>query len=449
MTPQLERYAIAVCVFFLALGAPIFVHSQAPSVATLRNQLRARYDIVALTDGVVLVPRQREDNIRLIEIRNGAVAINGDEVSAREERERLGQDAELVLRATYLNPLALRDLARADSALAVSQPETTKSTNEPETGSPERTQVHRGDLVHIGGGLTVARDELVVGDVVAIGGSADVDGEVTGDVAVIGGSLNLGPDAVVRRDVSVIGGSLNRSPGARISGQANEVGLSGQAPVGSAFGSAFRRNLLFGRPFSQLGRLLATVLRISLLILSALVVMTLGKRFVQAIADRAAAEPLRSGFVGLLMEVLFVPLLIVTIVVLAVSIIGIPLLLLVPFGIVLAVVLMLIGFTGVASLVGRIVSDRFGIKRGPYASVALGVVVVVGLTLIARLVALAGGLVFGLVVASTLAAVGYLAEYVAWTMGIGAIILTWLSIRRHRVPTTTGTTPAAGEARAE
>jgi hypothetical protein len=170
----------------------------------------------------------------------------------------------------------------------------------------------------------------------------------------------------------------------------------------------------------------------ALLILFALVVVVLGGRFVEATADRAASEPLRSGLAGLLAEVLFVPLLILTVVVLAVSIVGIPLLFLVPFAVVLAFVIMLVGFTGVSSVVGRFVSDRLGIKKGRYLTVALGVLAVVGVTLAAKLVALIGGLVFGVVIASALAVIGYFAEYLAWTVGTGAVILAWLGARRRR-----------------
>jgi hypothetical protein len=127
-------------------------------------------------------------------------------------------------------------------------------------------------------------------------------------------------------------------------------------------------------------------------------------------------------------------LIVLTVVVLAVSIVGIPLLILVPFAVVLAFVLMLVGFTGVSSVVGRFITNRFGIKRGPYVSVAIGVFVVASITLIARLFARIGGLVFGIVVANSLAAVGYFAEYIAWTIGIGAVILTWLGARRRGTP---------------
>jgi hypothetical protein len=426
MTRRLRRYAVLVCVSVLA--AVMFVHGQTSNAQGLRDQLRLRYDIVALQDGVALVPHQREGDIRLIEIRNGGVAINGNVVSAREAREQLGADADLVLRVTYLDAPAQRDLARLDSAAPSQANPGTTDTGEP-SAAPVRTQTHRGDLVRFGGDVTVGRDELVEGNVVAIGGSADVDGEVTQQVTVIGGSLALGPEAVVRGDVAVIGGSLNRSPSARIDGKLDDVGVGAQFPF-NRLDRRFRPDSTRGRTSSS-GSGLLTFMRASLLILSALIVVALGGRFVEAIANRAATEPLRSGLAGLLVEILFVPLLVITVVVLAVSIIGIPLLLLIPFGVVLAVVLMIVGFTGVACQVGRYVSNRFGIKRRPYATVALGVAVIFAISLIARLFALGGGLVFGLIIAGPLAVVGYLVEYIAWTMGIGAVILTWLGSRRH------------------
>jgi hypothetical protein len=451
MTPRWRwswrTYAVLACAAVLALGAAFSARGQASSSDTkrLRDELRPRYDIVMLREGLGLVPRQRQGDVRLIEIRNGGVAINGTVVSAREAREQLGQDADLILRITYLDAAAQRDLARADVAAPASPADAGDNANAPppdlEPATPARTRTHRGDLVRIGGSVTVLRDELVQGDVVAIGGSADVDGEVTGEVTVIGGTLNLGPDAVVRRDVSVVGGTLNRSAGARLYGAVNDVGVGAPFPSNRRLGP----NLSFWARYWRVGGLFGTLLRMTLLILGALLVVALGGRFVEAVADRAASEPLRSGLAGLLAEVLFLPLLLITIVVLAVSIIGIPLLLLVPFGIVLAIVLMFVGFTGVACLVGRLASSRFGIQRGPYATAALGVVAVLSFTLLARIIALVGGLVFGLIVAGPFAAVGYLFEYLAWTVGTGAIVLTWLSTRRRAAPTPAAAAPPAGE----
>lgn len=440
LTRRLRTYVMIAFAGFLAFSSANIVRAQtSPDLTSLRQQLGARYDIVALQNGLGLVPHQRNSAIRLIEIRNGGVVINGDAVTAREARERLGPDADLILRLTYLDAAAQRELARADSSGTASRAGAQENTSEPESTSPARTQIHRGDLVRIGGDVTVGRDEVVQGDVVVVGGSADIDGEVTREVAVIGGPLNLGPEAVVRGDVAVVGGSLTRSPTARIYGKVDEVGVGGHR-----WGRRIRHQFPSGMPSFRMGGLVGTLVRVTLLILGTLVVVAVGRRFVETIADRAAAEPFRSGVTGLLAEVLFVPSVLITIVVLAVSIIGIPLLLLVPFGIVLAVVPMLVGFTAVAYLIGRLLSHRFGIERGPYFSVLLGVLIVVTITLVARIAGLAGGFVPGVVVARLLAVVGGLAEYVAWTIGIGAVILTWLSTRRRGTSTAAVAPPAAG-----
>jgi hypothetical protein len=185
----------------------------------------------------------------------------------------------------------------------------------------------------------------------------------------------------------------------------------------------------------RLGSLAGTLLRIALLGLLALLVVAVGRTPIERIAERTASDPLRAGLVGFVAQLLFFPLLIVTIVVLAVSIIGIPLLLLLPFGIILLLVVLLVGFTGVAYHAGRILNERFGwTGRGPYATVILGVVTIALVTVIARSVAVAGGTFFSF----PLTAVGYLVEYLAWTLGFGGAILAWLHARRTPPPLPAG-----------
>jgi hypothetical protein len=226
----------------------------------------------------------------------------------------------------------------------------------------------------------------------------------------------------VHRDVNVIGGTLNRAPTARIDGSVNNVGLGGASWNRGEFGDAVRETF-----FWRMGGLAGTLLRVTLVLLLALAVVALGPAYVERIADRTAIDPLRAGMIGFFAELLFFPVLVITVVVLAISIIGIPLLVLVPFGIVLALVVLLVGFTGVAYQVGRSLHSRFGWSgRGAYASVALGVIVIGALTVLARSAALIGGGIVGF----PLAALGYFVEYVAWTIGFGAAILVWLHRRR-------------------
>jgi hypothetical protein len=261
--------------------------------------------------------------------------------------------------------------------------------------------------------------------VVSIVGPVNIDGEVTGDVVAVVGGLTLGPHAVVRGDVTAVGGPFKRDPQAQVFGRVNEVGIGAN---GQTVPPRFNpRNILLGSFASRVGTLATTIARVLMFMLFLLIVTAVGQRPVQQIAARITAEPLRAGLVGLLAEILFVPVLILTIIALLISIIGIPLLILVPFGIILVGVVMLVGFTGAAHIAGGWALDRFGrTERNPYLVVATGLIVIAGLTLIGRLFALAvGG--FG----APLYVVGYLIEYLAWTVGFGAAILAWINQRRR------------------
>ena len=440
----------------MALPAPL--HAQA-DVTALRDQARARFDVVALTGGVGLVPKTAITGVRLIEVRDGAVSINGEAATAKDVRTRLGADADLVLRVTYLDAAGLATLASASGAPAVAPAPPALPAPPAPPATPDERGARRGrrsdgqkdGIVRFGGNVTVEKDERVAGEVVVmggtarilgtiedelvvIGGTADVQGTVEGDVSVVGGTLKLGPQSVVEGDVSVAGGSVQREPGARVDGKVEEVGVGGgRGSINVGPGDFERMRPFWGRMWS-IGSFFGQVFRGTLLLLVVLVIVALGGRYVQPMAARVAAEPLRSGLVGLLAEVLFVPVLVLTVVVLAVSIIGIPFLLLMPFALVLLVVVGLTGFTGVAVQVGRAVSGRFGIAADrPYAQASLGVLAILLLTLVARLVGLLGGGFFGGFLGGVLSFAGFLVEYVAWTVGFGAAL--WVLRRsRGRVP---------------
>ena len=81
----------------LALPAPLRAQTD---VTAVRDQARARFDVVPLTSGVGLVPKTAIAGVRLIEVRDGAVTINGEAATAKDVRTKLGTDADLVLRVT-------------------------------------------------------------------------------------------------------------------------------------------------------------------------------------------------------------------------------------------------------------------------------------------------------------------------------------------------------------
>lgn len=393
----------------LLLAVQIAGHGQTTGTSDLRAQVRERYDVVALQQGVALVPRQTGSGVRMIQIVDGVVTVDGETLTGAQLRDRLGRDADLVLQVSYLDRQQQRELAGAPSEASAAGGSATQTI--------ERTQITRGDRVRFGGDITVVRNERLEGDVVALGGSLDIQGEVTGDAVSIGGTLTLGPDAAVRGDVVAVGGALNRAPGARIDGEIVEVGRGGPG-----FQRRWWFPVMFGSFWSRFGSLAATVLRISLLVLLGIITVAVGRNPIERIAARTAASPVRSGLIGLLAEILFLPVLVLTVVVLAVSIVGIPLLALVPFAVLLLMLVMLVGFIGLAYQIGGWLITRFGwTARSGYAAVAIGVVAIGLLTLVAKLAALAGGFLLGV----PLTALGYFVEYVAWTIGFGAAILAW------------------------
>lgn len=408
----------AVILLCMALGGAVDARQRADN-AGLRDLLQERYDLLSLQDGVGLVPRARDAGIRIIEVRNGAVSVDGQALTGGELRTRLGADADLILRITYLDAADQRQLAASGQADPPRLPDLPEAGSAPAPGRRDvpRSTRRGGDMVRIGDNVTVGPDEIIDGDVVVVFGNASIEGEIDGELTVVMGNADLGPEAVVRNDVTVVGGTLNRAPGSVIEGAVENVAIGPGRWRGANFPGMLRDTIL-----GRVGSLAGTLFRVAFVMLLALVVVAFGRPWIERIADRASADPLRAGLTGFLAQLLFFPVLLMTVIVLAVSIVGIPLLLLLPFAIVLVLIVLLVGFTGVAYHVGRLLNGRFGwMERGPYATVLLGVLTIALITVVARSAAVIGGSFFTF----PLSAVGYIVEYAAWTLGFGAAILAW------------------------
>jgi hypothetical protein len=414
-----RSWLAAAALLCVGLAAAVAVDArQAGDAASLRDQLRGRYDVLSLQDGVGLVPRNRDAGIRIIEVRNGIVSVDGQALTGGELRGKLGADTDLILRVTYLDAAQQRLLAGDAQGVAAPQPATPPQGDT----APQRRRSRGGEIVRITGDVNIGEDEVIAGDVVVIMGNATVNGEVEGELTVVGGNADLGPTAIVRRDVTVVGGTLTRAPGAVIEGDVENVAAGGPWR-GAGFPGNIRETV-----FGRVGSLAVTLFRVGLLALLGMVIVAFGRRYVEGVADRAATDPLRSGLTGFLGQLLFLPVLLLTVIVLAVSIIGIPLLLLVPFAIMLVLIVGLVGFTGVAYYLGGASSTRLGwADRGPYVRVLLGVLVIASVTLLARAISVIGGGFF----AFPIHILGYLVEYAAWTLGFGAEILRLYHARRR------------------
>lgn len=278
-----------------------------------------------------------------------------------------------------------------------------------------------GSRVAIGRSITVAADEEVTDAVVAIGGSVRVDGRVRDGVVAIGGNVELGPQADVRGDVVVVGGRLSRAPGARLSGSVSDVSIGTWAPWG--WRGTWRSDNDFNG-FAGWFAVLGTSVRIALLALCMGLLLLVARAPVARISRAAALEPGRAFLVGLAVEILFVPALIIASIALVVTLIGIPLVaVLVPAALFALGLALLLGFTGMACGIGEWLEDRLGWHaHSALLATALGLFLIVGPTVVSRIIELGPGPLR--LAASALLVSGVVLEFVVWTTGLGAAIIT-------------------------
>jgi hypothetical protein len=420
----------------------------------LRARIEAGYDVVPLSDGVALRPKTRRSDVRLVEITD-TIAINGSPVTGLELRDRLGEDADVILKLSYLDPAARRALFERGGSAPGAAPETTPPpvVDPPAPPDPPAREVRRdrsgGDRVRIFGNVRVDEGETIDGQAVAVMGSVRVDGEVGDQVVAVLGSVDLGPNAVVDGDVVSVGGRVNRSPGARIRGSVTEVALGSGVGVAAVPWMAGLHGFDSLGPWSAVPRLVGTIFRLVLLLLFTGLALVVARSAVERAGQRASDDPVKSTLVGIVAQILVLPLFILTAIVLALTIVGIPLLILLPFAALGLLLLALVGFTGTAGTIGGRVRRRFNWgAQSEFADVAVGLLTILLPLLVARLLALAGWwsgpFVFLLV------GVGLVIEYLAWSCGFGAVLTNeftrWQARRTARttaasaVTTTTTTT---------
>ena len=380
--------------------------------AVLRRQIVEQWRVIPLRDGVLLAPRRSGRSFSGVELRGGAVSVDGRVVTGAELRELLGADADAVLAASYLPADELASWTRQGRP-----PRAAQAPAEP-VPVPEVTVRRHGARVAIGRDIVVPEGERVGDAAVAILGSVTVNGEVEGDVVAVGGSVRLGPRAVVRGEVTSVGGTIDAEPTAKVAGSTNEVAIrlpqiNVQPPDLTHWSGWWRPT---DRWFANVS-LAWTFLRLLLVGVLALAFAAVLRGTTARIRAQVRAAPVVSGLVGAGIQVLAIPVVVAVVLVLAISIVGIPLLPLVPLLLFAAGLAWVVGFAAVAQAVGEGLAGR----GRPLVALVVGLTLIWATTIVARLAWWSGGGT----VAGALSALGFAVEFVAWSVGLGAALLAW------------------------
>ena len=434
--------SVAIALALAAVPMATTAQTSAPSSADveLRRQVTARFAVVPLKNGLALSGATSD---RRVEIDNGVVMAGGVPLSGDELRRRLGADAALVVRLSYLDNAALRRLFAPPPAAPTATPAPNASPavvtpaappatpappppvvfDRPSPAEAERVYRRTGARLALGQSIVIAEDEDVTESVIAVGGSVRVDGRVRDELVVIGGSLELTPTAEVRGDITVVGGQVTIAPGARHTGELHH-GMARGFP-GWAWPTVRWSWIDLGGAARWLS-LAGTLTRVALLGLAVALLTVVARGRVTRIGAVAAATPVRAGLIGLATQVLFIPALVVLALVMAVTIVGLPLVAIVmPLAVVVMCAAMVLGFTSLAHRLGQAIGRRAGwaTETAVWAGV-LGMAVIVLPTILARLVGMAPESARAITMA--LLVVGTAMEYVAWTIGLGAAVMTGL-----------------------
>ncbi len=287
-----------------------------------------------------------------------------------------------------------------------------------------RDTIHQGTAMTMNGRIVV--EGTLRGNAMTMNGDVSVSGTVTGDVRTFNGNISLASTAVVDGDVWSANGRVVRAPGAQVRGRISPEAtpppppvptpplftpppqvpppppLSPVPPLVPAPPSGPWDGMIGSPWWSRVMRAAATTTLIGFVVLAALVTAVFPRQ-IRRVATALSESPGEALLAGVAVWILLPPLAVV----LALSLVGIPVVVMLPF---LVMLLGLAGIAGVAMLIGERLIGAFQQDRTDTLDAVVGA-------------ALLGVLAF-------LPGLGWLAILLAVTWGLGAVVL--LLFRRAR-----------------
>ena len=225
------------------------------------------------------------------------------------------------------------------------------------------TRPHGNDMVRVfQGDLVVPAGTVVQGDVVNVGGSIELEPNsvVQGDTVSILGSTLIDQGAVVLGDAAAVLGEVEVQRGGQVMGEHVNVGL------GKFFRSSRRHHSIL----SSLGPFgfFPTLALFAVVYLLGLLALRLWPERVRQVGHALFEQPLKSFLVGFLCWLLLLPLALL----LVISVVGIPVVFLLPVMIFLAITM---GFSSLALRLGEALPAGPGQRFVPPAALGMGIVV--------------------------------------------------------------------------
>jgi len=319
--------------------------------------------------------------------------------------------------------------------------ESSDTTNTPGAPEPPEPPNHGdNDLVRFGQDIEISPGQVIDGSVVAIGGSIVVRGRVKGDCTAVGGSVSVRDQGVVEGDAVSVGGSTTTADSAHVGGSNVSVG-------GWPHGSHAARMLpflgLLGLGGLAITGIFTTIVRFLLTVFFAwLALMVARERMVHAV-DRIGSDFWRSllwGLAGWMAMIMAIPTIAVVcaiaIVILVITIIGIPVAILLAIMMVFALIAAVLGIliaaflaylNGAMYLGRRIIARRSpGVALSPLRAIVVGALVMLGIKLMGGLLGMIG-VVFVMPLGIAFAIMAGVLLVIFTTAGLGAMILTRFS----------------------
>lgn len=213
------------------------------------------------------------------------------------------------------------------------------------------------DIIKMNTDIEISKD-MVVNDVVAVGGNITVFGRVENNVVAVGGSVILKPKSYVGQQVVIVGGDLTKDPTASIGGRITQIYMPHFIPSFMTF---------------LKGGWLALWATISILTLLGFLGLTI--LLVALIPEHmgTAVNALERSFITMLLwGILWMILIVPIAVLLAISIIGI---ILIPLEILLVVLALIIGYIASAIFIGKNILSSFKKLPLPFIDAILGILI--------------------------------------------------------------------------